>query len=260
MNQVRTALTIAGSDPSGGAGLQADLMTFRAMGVYGLGIPSVLTAQNTSGVQHIHELPAGFVSEQIEVLVRDIRPDAVKTGMLYTAAAVQAVAERIREFSLENLVVDPVTVSSTGVLLMEDGVLEAVRRYLFPLSMVITPNMYEASVLTGIDIKDEKDLQETAVRLRESGPRAVIITGGHMKGRAVDLLFDGEGFLSLGNEMLAGEYHGTGCVFSSSLTACLALGLDIKEAFARAKDFTFNAMKSALAVGRGMKVLDLNPV
>ncbi|NOZ69937.1 MAG: bifunctional hydroxymethylpyrimidine kinase/phosphomethylpyrimidine kinase [Deferribacteres bacterium] len=257
MEPVKTALTIAGSDPSGGAGLQADLRTFRAMGVYGLCIPAALTAQNTLGVQHVHELPAGFVSEQIAVLVQDIRPDAVKTGMLYTADTVRAVAERIREFSLEKLVVDPVTVSSTGVLLMEDGVLEAVRRYLFPLSTVITPNTYEASVLTGIDIKDERDLRETAVKLREFGPRAVIITGGHLKGRAVDLLFDGEGFSSLENEMLGGEYHGTGCVFSSSLTACLALGLDIKKAFAKAKDFTFNAMKSAVTVGRGMKVLDV---
>ncbi len=257
MKQVRTALTIAGSDPSGGAGLQADLRTFRAMGVYGLGIPAALTAQNTAGVQHVHELPAGFVSEQIAVLVQDIRPDAVKTGMLYAADAVEAVAEKIREFSLENLVVDPVTVSSTGVLLMEDGVLEAVRRYLFPLSTVVTPNTYEASVLAGIDIRDERDLRDTAVKLLESGPRAVIITGGHLKGRAVDLLFDGEDFLSLESERLEGEYHGTGCVFSSSLAACLALGYDIKEAFAGAKDFTFRAMKSAITVGRGMKVLDI---
>ncbi len=257
MKPVKTALTIAGSDPSGGAGLQADLRTFRAMGVYGLSIPSALTAQNTEEVYNIHELPSGFVSEQIAVLLRDVRPDALKTGMLYTVDIIQTVAEKIKEYSLENLVIDPVTVSSTGVLLMENGVLEAVRRYLFPLSRVITPNTYEASVLTGIDIKSERDVKETAVKLREFGSGAVIITGGHLKGKAIDLLFDGDGFLSLENEMLEGEYHGTGCVFSSSLTAGLALGCDIKEAFVRAKDFTFNAMKSAITVGRGMKVLNV---
>ncbi len=252
----KIALTIAGSDPSGGAGLQADLRTFKALGVYGLSIPSALTAQNTEEVYNIHELPPDFISEQIDILLSDIRPDALKTGMLYTTDIIQIIAKKINEYSLENLVIDPVTVSSTGVLLMEEGVLEAVKHYLFPLSKVITPNTYEASVLTGTEIKNEKDVKKTAVKLRDFGTEAVIITGGHSEAKAVDLLFDGEEFLSLENEMLEGEYHGTGCVFSAVITACLARGCDIKEAFIKAKDFTFNAMKSAITVGKGMKILN----
>ena len=253
----RTALTIAGSDPTGGAGLQADLRTFAKMGVYGLSVPSVLTAQNTEGVYSIHEVPADFISVQLDVLLRDIKPDALKTGMLYSAEAVKAVALKIREYSLDNLVIDPVTVSSTGVQLLEDRGLEAMKNVLFPLSMVVTPNIYEASVLTGKEIRNENEMKAAAVILKGSGCRAVIITGGHLEEKAVDLLFDGEEFFSLENDRLEGEFHGTGCLFSSAITACLALDYTLKESFVMAKETVWNAMKTSISVGRGMKILGI---
>jgi len=255
MNKI--ALTIAGSDPSGGAGLQADLKTFKALGVYGISVPSVLTSQNSEGVQGIHELPHDFFSQQLDVLLQDMRPDALKTGMIYSTDFIEIIAEKIVQYSLHNLVIDPVTVSSTGVLLIEEDVMDVLKQHLFPLAKVITPNTYEATVLTGIDIKDEKDIKEAAVKLKEFGPETVIITGGHLHGKAEDLLFDGDDFLTLENERLEGEYHGTGCVFSSAITACLAMGFDVEESFIKAKQVVWDAMKTGIAVGRGMKVLNV---
>jgi hydroxymethylpyrimidine/phosphomethylpyrimidine kinase len=257
METQKIALTIAGSDPTGGAGFQADLKTFKAMGVYGLSIPSVLTAQNTLDVATIHELPPEFFLAQIDMLLKDIRPDALKTGMLYNSDMVNIVVEKIKEYSLKNLVVDPVMVSTSGIPLTKGSVLETAKKNLLPLSKVITPNTYEASVLTGIDVQNEKDAKEAAVKLRGYGTEAVIITGGHLREKPVDVFFDGEEFLSIENDGLEGEFHGTGCVFSAAITSCLALGYDVKEAFIKAKEFTFNAMKSAVSVGRGMKVLNV---
>lgn len=254
---MKIALTIAGSDPTGGAGLQADLKTFKSMGVYGLSIPSVLTAQNTGGVEDIFELPHDFFSIQLDSLLKETRPDALKTGMLYSSEIIEIIVGKFGEYSLKNLVVDPVTVSSTGVPLIQEGTLETMRRYLFSIAMVITPNIYEASVLTGIDIRAEDDMKSAAVKLRDYGPEAVIITGGYLQERAVDLLFDGEDFLLLENERLGGDFHGTGCVFSSVITASLALGYDVKEAAVKAKEFVWNAMKSAVSIGRGLKILNI---
>jgi len=255
-SSLRTALTIAGSDPTGGAGLQADLRTFKALGVHGLSVPSVLTAQNTEGVYSIQEIPSGFFSEQLDILLKDIRPDALKTGMLYSSDIIKILSEKIETYSLHNLVVDPVTVSSTGVLLVEESSLDAVKNILFPLAKVITPNIYEASVLTGIDIRNDEDIKNAMPKLKGLGPEIVIITGGHMEEKAVDILFDGEEFLSLENDKLEAEFHGTGCVFSSVITACLALGYDVKEAFIKAKEFVWNAMRSAISPGKGMKILN----
>ena len=253
----KIALTIAGSDPAGGAGLQADLRTFQRMGVYGLSIPSVLTAQNTEGVSNILDLPVDFFSDQTGTLLKDIRPDALKTGMLYSPDIVEIIAGKIKEFSLENLVIDPVLASSTGAALTKEGLPEAVKKYLFPLSKVITPNINEASVLTGIAIQGETEMKDAAVKLRDYGAETVIVTGGHLQGKAMDLLFDGEEFLTLENQRLEGKFHGTGCVFSAALTACLALGYSVKEAFVKANDFTRNAIKTAFFAGSGMKILNI---
>lgn len=257
METQKTALTIAGSDPTGGAGLQADLRIFNKMGVYGLSVPTVLTAQNTEGVYNIHNVPAAFISEQLDVLLRDIKPDAFKTGMLYHVETVETVAKKTEEYSLDNMVIDPVTVSSTGVQLLEDRGLEAMKNSLFPLSMVITPNIYEASVLTGKEIRNENEMKTAAVTLKGFGSHAVIITGGHLNKNAVDMLFDGEEFFSLENERLEGEFHGTGCLFSSAITACLALGYNLKEAFIKAKETVWNAMRTAVPAGKGMKILNI---
>jgi hydroxymethylpyrimidine/phosphomethylpyrimidine kinase len=254
---MKTALTIAGSDPTGGAGLQADLTMFKALGVNGVSIVSVITAQNTEGVSDIHELPAGVLSSQLTTLLNDMKPDALKTGMLYTTDIVKIISKNIQSYSLKNLVIDPVTVSSTGVSLADEGMIEALKKYLFPLSRVITPNIDEAAALSGVTIHNKEDVKEAAVRLRGLGPESVIVTGGHMKGNAVDLLFDGEEFMTIENEKIEGAFHGTGCAFSAAVTACLALGYTIKESFIEAKDIVYKAMKSAKSPGKGMKVLKI---
>lgn len=252
---MKTALTIAGSDPTGGAGMQADLKTFSAMGVYGLSVPAVLTAQNSLGVLSIHELTADFFAAQLDVLLQDIRPDALKTGMMYSTDLMKTAGETFRKYSLHNIVVDPIIASSTGVRLVEEGALEIMKNTIFPCARIITPNIYEASLFTGGDITEESNMKDAAVTLRGLGPEVVIITGGHLKDAARDVLYDGKEFVILDNERLEGDYHGTGCVFSAALAACLALGCDVKEAFIRAKSFVWTAMKSAVSIGRGMKIL-----
>jgi hydroxymethylpyrimidine kinase/phosphomethylpyrimidine kinase len=254
---MKIALSIAGTDPTGGAGLQADLKTFASMGVYGLSVPSVLTAQNTEGVSGIFEVPPEFFSGQLDYLLQDIKPHALKTGMVYTSDHIRIISEKIKEYSLDNLVIDPVTVSSTGVLLIEEGALNALKEHLFPAARVITPNTYEASVLTGKDIVNDKDVRYASEKLRDMGPQAVIITGGHLHGKAEDFFFDGEEFLSIEHDRLEGEFHGTGCVFSSAVASCLALGHDARESFAKAKAFVWNSMQSAIAPGRGMNILNI---
>lgn len=253
---MKTALTIAGSDPTGGAGLQADIRVFRAFGVHGLSVPSALTAQSTEGVDYIWPVEAPLFRRQLEVLLEDIRPDALKTGMLYTTGAVEETARAVSARSLPNLVVDPVAISSTGVSLIEEGALDALRERLFPLSRVITPNIYEAALLTGINT-EAADMELAARRLREMGPEAVIVTGGHLEGVAVDLYFDGAEVHRLEGEKAEGDYHGTGCAFSAAIAALLALGHTPLEAARGAKEFIQEAIRKAHAPGRGMRVLYL---
>lgn len=254
---MKTALTIGGSDPTGGAGIQADLKTFKSFGVYGLSIPTALTSQNTNGVTGIYDLPLGFFSNQLDTLLKDIKPDALKTGMLSSSEIIKIIAEKIKQYSLKNLVIDPVTVSSTGVPLVNDNALEFMKDYLFPLAKVITPNIYEASIFTGINIQDEDDMKKAAIKLKGFGSETVIITGGHLEKQTIDLLlYEGE-FLSLQREKIEGEYHGTGCVFSSAITACLALGYDVRETSVKANEFVWKAIKSAFSIGKGMKILNI---
>ncbi|MBI4686493.1 MAG: bifunctional hydroxymethylpyrimidine kinase/phosphomethylpyrimidine kinase [Nitrospirae bacterium] len=254
---MRIALTIAGSDPSGGAGLQADLKVFKSFGVYGLSVPSVLTAQSTTGVTDIYEISPSFFSLQIDTILKDILPNALKTGMLYSPEMVRIAAEKVKEHSLTNLVIDPVTVSSTGFSLVQDKTLNALSDYLFPISVVITPNIYEASVFTGMKINNEDDMKDAAKRLKKFGPKAVIVTGGHLEETAIDVLWDGKEFFILKSGRAEGEYHGTGCAFSAAITACLALGFDIRESALKAKRLVEDAIKSAVSIGRGMKLLNL---
>ncbi len=254
---MKSALTIAGSDPTGGAGLQADLKVFRAFGVHGLSIPAALTAQNTSGVGEIYSLERDFFLKEMDILLEDIRPDALKTGMVYSVWAVDIIAEKIREHSLSNLVVDPVTVSSTGTSLVDDGTLDRIKDALFPRARVITPNIYEASVFTGVNIEDEKDMKEAARRLKEMGPEVVVITGGHLERFTLDIYYDGKDFHDLKASKIPGEYHGTGCAFSAAITACLASGHAPLESVRKAKEFVTEAIRKAYHPGRGMGLLYL---
>jgi hydroxymethylpyrimidine/phosphomethylpyrimidine kinase len=253
---VKIALTIAGSDPTGGAGLQADLKVFRSFGVHGLSAASAITAQNTAGVDSIFPVEKNALERQLRTLLSDIRPDALKAGMLYSRWAVDSIAEILKEFSLKNLVLDPVTVSSSGISLVDEGTLDAVRENLFTLSKVITPNIYEAAVLTGIMIEDRNSMEEAARELKKMGPDVVVITGGHLEETALDLYYDG-GFHSIEGEKIKGEYHGTGCAFSAAVTALLALGHTPLESVRKAKEFVNNAIRKAFHPGRGMGLLNL---
>jgi hydroxymethylpyrimidine/phosphomethylpyrimidine kinase len=177
--------------------------------------------------------------------------------MVYSPDVVEIIARKVREESLVNIVLDPVTVSSSGSSLSKEGTLDAMRDYLFPVSRVITPNIYEAFTLTGIAINNVEDMKRAADKLMHLGSEAVIITGGHLKDRAIDLLFDGEDFIELESERIEGDFHGTGCVFSSAVATGLALGNDVRGSAVKSKDIVLKAMESAIQIGKGMKMLNL---
>jgi hydroxymethylpyrimidine/phosphomethylpyrimidine kinase len=245
------SLTIAGSDPSGGAGIQQDLKVFRAFGVYGLSVVSSLTAQSSKGVKGIMPVPRAFVDRQLDALLSDMKPAATKTGMIYSTANVAAIASAIKRYSLENVVVDPVILSSTGRCLSEKGVPDAIRKKLLPLCTAVTPNIYEASVLSGIKITTMHDMEEAAIRLADSGARNVIITGGHLEGTATDLVYDGR-FHYLKGKKMSGEFHGTGCTFSAALAAELAKGSGVLNAAMSAKRYLKRMLRKTFSAGKGM--------
>lgn len=269
---MRHALTIAGSDSGGGAGIQADLKTFAAFGVYGVSAITAVTAQNTRDVTAIAPLPADLVRAQIDAIASDVRVDATKIGMLASAAIVQAVAAAIEELTLPRIVLDPVMVSSSGQRLLDEDGVRALRFELLPRACVITPNIPEAEVLSGCRIHSTDDRRRAAERLVEMGAAAVIITGGHAigaDGRAkdtinpdgadvVDLLFDGGTFLeSRTRRTRAGDRtHGTGCTFASALAAGLALGDSLAASAGRAQQYVAGAIRNSVAVGEGARVLD----
>jgi hydroxymethylpyrimidine/phosphomethylpyrimidine kinase len=254
---MNTALTIAGSDPSGGAGIQADLKVFHRFGVYGFSALSAVTAQNTFKVSATERIEGPFVFEQLTTLLTDMRPDALKTGMLLSADAVRYVAEAVTSYGLQNLVVDTIMLSSTGASLLEKKAAEVMKEELFPLAKVITPNIVEASALTGIAVSDEGTMEQAAIALKRYGPEVVIITGGHLMGETLELIYDGKTFHRLRGRKIAGEFHGTGCAFSAAITALLAKGTSVLDAAAEAKAFVASAIESSFALGKGMKLLNL---
>ena len=249
---IPTALTIAGSDPSGGAGIQADLKTFSSLGVYGMSVVAALTAQNTQGVRDVMHVPADFVGLQLDAVLTDIPPGAVKTGMLGTAAVVDIVSHKIRRHGVTHLVVDPVMVSSSGVHLLEHSGEDMLKRALLPLALLVTPNLSEASVLTGIEVKDLQGMEEAARRLHRMGARNVLIKGGHLEGDAVDVFFDGSRIQKLSSPRASTrDLHGTGCVLSAAITAWLASGVPLYDAVERAKRYVTEAIENSLRLGKG---------
>jgi hydroxymethylpyrimidine/phosphomethylpyrimidine kinase len=247
------ALTIAGSDSGGGAGIQADLKTFSAFGVYGMSVLTAVTAQNTVGVQGVETLTPAFIATQFESVVSDIGVDALKTGMLGTAEVVAAVAAMIAHAGLTRLVVDPVMVAKSGDYLLARDAVNALRTLLLPLALVITPNVPEAETLVGGPIGTLEEMREAARRLHALGPRWVVVKGGHMSGETVtDLLYDGTTFQSLDTPRIETPHtHGTGCTFSAAMAACLAKGQSVPDAFAAAKRYTHAAIAAAPGLGHG---------
>jgi len=252
-----TALTIAGSDSGGGAGIQADLKTFAALGVFGTSAITSVTAQNTVGVQGVHDLPPEFVGRQIDSVLDDIAIDAAKTGMLSSAAIIEVVAAKVKAHAIERLVVDPVMVAKSGALLLQPDAVHALIERLLPLALVLTPNVPEAEALTRLTITELNGMRQAARRIHGLGPRYVVLKGGHLGGRAIDLLFDGSRFTELDAERIDTPHtHGTGCVFSAVIAAELAKGSPVPEAVAFAKRFITAAIRYGFALGKGFGPTD----
>jgi hydroxymethylpyrimidine/phosphomethylpyrimidine kinase len=251
-------LTIAGSDSGGGAGIQADLKTFAALGVYGTSAVTAVTAQNTIGVAAATTLEADLVIAQIETVAADIEIHATKTGMLGSAAIVEAVAATIKELDLPLLVVDPVMVAKSGDPLLTDDAVRTLCAELLPLARVVTPNIPEAEVLSGIAIGSLEDAREAARRIQARGPLAVIVKGGHGTGDVlVDLLLDGDRFEEFRTSRIpTSNTHGTGCTFAAAIAAFLARGVELRAATAQAQTYVHGAIQHGLAIGRGHGPLD----
>lgn len=248
------ALTIAGSDSGGGAGIQADLKTFQELDVFGMSAITAVTAQNTLGVQGVHSLPARFVVEQIDSIFTDLRPDAVKTGMLFSSEIIEAAAERISRYHMDKLVIDPVMIAKGGTSLLKSEAVEALITHLLPLALVVTPNIPEAEVMTGMEIRTFADRKEAARRLHELGAANVVIKGGHdtVNDNITDILYDGISFTELsGRRVDTVHSHGTGCTFAAALTAQLAKGTDMIEATIIAREFVQAALIDTLGIGDG---------
>jgi hydroxymethylpyrimidine/phosphomethylpyrimidine kinase len=252
------ALTIAGSDSGGGAGIQADLKTFAANGVYGLSVITALTAQNTVGVQGIYDIPPEFIGQQLDSVLSDIGADAAKTGMLSQPEVITVVAEKIREYKLDKLVVDPVMVAKSKDKLLQDEAIDTLITKLIPLAYVITPNKDEAEIITGLKIETRDQVRIAAEKIISMGAASVLIKGGHLTGeKAVDYLYiDGDL-----HEFESPRYdnkhtHGTGCTLSAAITANLAKSLTIIESVKAAKEYISGAIKNAQPLGRGIGPVD----
>lgn len=249
---VSRVLIIAGSDSGGGAGIQADLKTVSMLGGFGMTAVTALTAQNTTGVLGIVEVPPEFVARQIDACVTDIGCDAVKTGMLASEAIVEVIAEKVRELQLKPLVVDPVMVAKDGATLLPRPAVEALKKHLLPLAAVVTPNLDEAGALSGRRVASTTEMREAARAIRDLGPENVVVKGGHLAGAAVDILFDGRDFYEFSAERLeSGHTHGTGCIFASAIASGLAQGRDVQASVHLAKEFVTRAIRRGLALGHG---------
>jgi hydroxymethylpyrimidine/phosphomethylpyrimidine kinase len=249
---MKTALTIAGSDSSGGAGIQADIKTMTTNGVYAMSAITALTAQNTTGVQGIFEVPESFLAMQIDSIFTDIRPDAVKIGMVSSAGLIEVIAERLRFYEAENIVVDPVMVATSGAKLLSDNAVDALKTLLLPLATVLTPNIPEAEVLSGKKILTQDDMEEAARSISEKYGCAVLCKGGHNINDANDLLFDGEEMhWFYGRRIDNPNTHGTGCTLSSAIAANLAKGRDLCSAVEQAKNYISGALSAMLDLGKG---------
>jgi len=245
-------MTIAGSDSGGGAGIQADLKTFSAFGVFGTSALTAITAQNTVGVTAVHEIPTDVIAAQIDAVITDIGADAVKTGMLSSPDIVATVADAIRRHGISNLVVDPVMVAKSGDRLLREEAIATICDDLIPLARVVTPNIPEAEDLTGRSIESDDDVRRAAEAILSMGAKSVVIKGGHRDGPPTDILYDGKEFMEFTAERIPStSTHGTGCTFASAVAAGLAHGLETPAAVKRAKEYVTAAISAAYPVGQG---------
>ena len=253
----RTALTIAGSDCSGGAGIQADLKTMTMNGVYAMSVLTALTAQNTTGVRSIMEVTPTFLKEQMHAVFEDIRPDAVKIGMVSSSELICVIAEQLQKFEAKNIVVDPVMVATSGSKLIEDEALSVLKDKLLPIADVVTPNIPEAEILTGMKIENEEDMILAAKMISETYHCAVLCKGGHSINDANDLLYkEGKYKWFYGKRINNPNTHGTGCTLSSAIASNLAKGYFLDEAVAKAKEYISGALAAMLDLGKGSGPMD----
>jgi hydroxymethylpyrimidine/phosphomethylpyrimidine kinase len=247
------ALTIAGSDSGGGAGIQADLKTFSAFRVFGTSVITAVTAQNSLGVQGVENLPPAFVAQQLRSVLSDFGTDAAKCGMLSTAPIIEAVAATLREWPIERLVVDPVMVAKAGAPLLEPDARRALIERILPLALVVTPNLPEAEALAGLPVVERADMEEAARRIHRLGPRAVLVKGGHLKGEAVDVLWDGRSLTAFSAPRVdSPNTHGTGCTLSAGIAAGLARGRPLGDAIRDAKAYVTRAIREGFTAGKGV--------
>ena len=249
---MRTALTIAGSDSSGGAGIQADIKTMTANGVFAMGAVTALTAQNTTGVTGIMEVSPEFLREQIDCIFTDIRPDAVKIGMVSSSGLITAIADKLEEYQAENIVVDPVMVATSGAKLISDDAVATLKARLLPIADVLTPNIPETEVLSGMEVKTEEDMVKAAEEISGRYHCAVLVKGGHQLNDANDLLYqNGKCRWFYGKRIDNPNTHGTGCTLSSAIASNLAKGFSMDESVERAKEYISGALGAMLDLGRG---------
>lgn len=257
---VKKALTIAGSDSSGGAGIQADLKTFSALGVYGMSVITSVTAQNTIGVIAVEDISVEGVSKQIDAIFSDIEVDAVKIGMVSNIKIIKKVVESIKKWNIKKIVLDPVMVSESGSILLQKDARSVLKRELIPLADLITPNLYEASLLLERSINTIKDMEMAAIDLKKLGCRSVMVKGGHLKSdsgksmsqRAIDIYYDGKNIYRYEEDRVNTENtHGTGCTYSSAIVSYLAKGLKMEEAIGQAKKYITAVIKNSIDIGQG---------
>jgi hydroxymethylpyrimidine/phosphomethylpyrimidine kinase len=253
---VPKALTVAGSDSGGGAGIQADLKTFSAFRVFGMSVLTAVTAQNSLGVTGVHDLPPEFVARQLDAVLDDFGADAVKLGMLSNAGIIRAVADRLRAHGQTRLVLDPVMIAKSGAPLLQPEARTALIEVMLPLAEVVTPNLHEASVLAGLPVTTEADMEEAARRIHAQGPRHVLVKGGHLATSATDILYDGRGFTRFPAPRIdSPNTHGTGCTYSAAIAAGLALGAPLAAAISEAKAYVTAAIREGFSAGHGVGVL-----
>jgi hydroxymethylpyrimidine/phosphomethylpyrimidine kinase len=253
---VPKALTVAGSDSGGGAGIQADLKTFSAFRVFGMSALTAVTAQNSVGVTGVHNLPPEFVALQLDAVLGDFGADAVKVGMLSTAGIIRVVADRLGAYRTAPVVLDPVMVAKSGDLLLQPDARAALIEAMLPLAEVVTPNLHEAAALAGLPVATEADMEEAARRIHARGPRHVLVKGGHLKDSATDILYDGRAITRFPAPHLeSSNTHGTGCTYSAAIAAGLAHGRPLVTAIGEAKAYVTAAIREGFRAGRGVGAL-----
>lgn len=250
---MKTALTIAGSDSSGGAGIQADLKTFSALGVFGMSVITAITAQNTCEVTAIREMDNEIIAAQMNAVYQDITVDAVKIGMLSSSDIIFEVANGLKKNSAKNIVLDTVMISKSGSHLLKEQAVDTLRKTLIPKALVVTPNLHEATALVGFEVKDKETMKEAAIAIKKMGAEYVVVKGGHLEGDACDMLYDGNTVELFPNKRIHTMHtHGTGCTFSSAITSGLAKGLSVRESVVIAKQYITMAITYGFQLGHGV--------